>query len=268
MTGHQSLCDNTMEKVAKYIIEKKISSDSLAIFWLGQAGFVFKTPDGKIIYIDPYLSDCVDRAHGFKRLMSTVIEPGEVTADFIISTHQHLDHLDIDTIPIIAKNSKAKFIGPSPCMEKCLELGVDKKRLIEIKCGDEIKLGNIRLIGVFADHGELDPEAIGMVLDFQFTRVYVTGDTAYSPDKMGKVISLKPEIIIPVINGAFGNMNPEEAALLTRDVHAKVAIPCHFWMFAEQNGDPMAFIEACKKYAPNATPVLISQGKEYIYQTS
>lgn len=45
----------------------------------------------------------------------------------------------------------------------------------------------------------------------------------------------------------------------------KVAIPCHFWMFAEQNGDRGAFIEACKKYAPNVTPVLISQGKEYHY---
>ena len=33
--------------------------DELALFWLGQAGFLIKTPAGRAIAIDPYFSDYV-----------------------------------------------------------------------------------------------------------------------------------------------------------------------------------------------------------------
>jgi len=44
------------------IFSKKVQATQvpvghLAIFWLGQAGFVYKTPANRVIYIDPYLSD-------------------------------------------------------------------------------------------------------------------------------------------------------------------------------------------------------------------
>ena len=34
-----------------------VARNSLAIFWLGGASFVFKTSGGSVVYIDPYLSD-------------------------------------------------------------------------------------------------------------------------------------------------------------------------------------------------------------------
>lgn len=254
-----------MGNVAQNIMKKKVEPGSLAIFWLGQAGFVFKTVKGEIVYIDPYLTDCVERLHGFKRLMPAVIEPLEVRANFIIITHLHEDHLDIDALPEIAKRSEIKFIGPSECMKKCYRLGIGKDHLIKIVEGDKRDLNDTGLLAVYANHGELAPEAIGVILDFQFVRVYVTGDTSYSPQKMTKAISMKPEIIIPVINGKFGNMNPEEAALLVRDVQARVAIPCHFWTFAEHDGDPASFVKACREKAPEVKVVLLKQGECYTY---
>ena len=68
-----------------------------------------------------------------------------------------------------------------------------------------------------------------------------------------------------MINGQFGNMNPEEAAKLARDAEAKVAIPCHFWTFAEHNGDPGKFIEACRQITPEVKVELIVQGGCYVY---
>lgn len=39
----------------------------ISVFFLGQAGFAFKTPQGETIAVDPYLSDCCNRHFGFKR---------------------------------------------------------------------------------------------------------------------------------------------------------------------------------------------------------
>ena len=39
----------------------KCREGSLALYWLCQAGFAFKTSAGQIVYIDPYLSDVVER---------------------------------------------------------------------------------------------------------------------------------------------------------------------------------------------------------------
>ena len=61
-------------------------------------------------------------------------------------------------------------------------------------------------------------------------------------------------------------MNGVEAARLARDAHAKVAIPCHFWMFAEHYGNPAEFLQACKEFAPLVCPVLMTQGERFIYQ--
>ena len=36
------------------------------IFFLGQAGFVFKSSTGTVLGVDLYLSDCVERFDGFK----------------------------------------------------------------------------------------------------------------------------------------------------------------------------------------------------------
>ena len=40
------------------IKETIIPDGSIGIWWLGQAGFVIKLPNDKIIIMDVYLSDC------------------------------------------------------------------------------------------------------------------------------------------------------------------------------------------------------------------
>lgn len=57
------------KSIAEKISQTKVKPGSLAVCWLAQAGFVFKTSDGKIIYVDPYLTDYVaypaEVWHGF-----------------------------------------------------------------------------------------------------------------------------------------------------------------------------------------------------------
>jgi L-ascorbate 6-phosphate lactonase len=56
-----------------------------------------------------------------------------------------------------------------------------------------------------------------------------------------------------------------EAARLAGDAGAKVAIPCHFWMFAEHGGNPAQFLEACKEHAPKVHPLLMSPGERFVF---
>lgn len=249
--------------VARSIRRCRVPAGSVAVFWLGQAGFVFKTPAGKVAYVDPYLSDSVERLFSFKRLMAGVVRPEEVQADAVLISHHHDDHLDVDAVPVIAARTRARFAAPPQAAARLKELGVPRERLVEVREGDRVDLGFVAAHAVFADHGELAPDAIGWVLDFGSARVYVTGDTGYRPDRMAAAAAMKPDLIIPVINGAYGNMTSADAAALTRDVGARVAIPCHFWMFAEHGGDPAAFRAECARLSPATQVVLMTQGGCY-----
>jgi L-ascorbate 6-phosphate lactonase len=120
--------------------------------------------------------------------------------------------------------------------------------------------------GVYADHGELAPDALGVVLDLEGIRVYHTGDTAYRPEEFKLAIEMRPDILIPCINGAYGNLNSEEAALLTGAVSPRLAIASHFWMFVEHNGNPQSYIEACSKLAPKVEAVVMKPGERRLFR--
>jgi L-ascorbate 6-phosphate lactonase len=103
------------------------------------------------------------------------------------------------------------------------------------------------------------------VFDFDGITVYHTGDTAHRPEEFKAAVALKPDILLPCINGAFGNMNATEAALLTELAAPRVVIPTHFWMFVEQNGNPAQFLQLCKERAPKTQALLLKPGEEFIF---
>jgi L-ascorbate 6-phosphate lactonase len=257
-------------RLAQKIHDVQVEKGSLAIFWIAQAGFVFKTDSGKVIYIDPYLSNCVNRMlsaeyYGFKRIMQTPIEPEEVDADWVVCTHFHPDHFDYDAIPVFARNLRIRFVGAPDCRTEFEKLGVDQNRVSILQKGQTLNFGDFKLTGVAADHGELAPDALGVLLQVGDIKVWQVADTAYRPDLWQDIFQMGIDVIIPPINGAFGNLDGIEAARLAGDARAKVAIPCHFWMFAEHGGSPAQFLDACKTYAPDVKPLLMSQAELFFY---
>jgi L-ascorbate 6-phosphate lactonase len=260
-----------MIELSRQIRELFVPPGSLGIFWLGQAGFVFKTPAGKIIYTDPYLTGSVQEAlpeygFGFKRLTPSLLEPEEVEADYVISTHSHADHFDVQAVPVIARSPRPHFIGAPDCRELYLQAGAPPERFTILHAGERLDLDGVQLSGVYADHGELAPDALGLWFDFAGITVWQVGDSAYRPDAWQELFERGVDVLIPPINGAFGNLNEEEAARLAHDVHARVVIPCHFWTFPLHGGDPAKFLEACKQHAPEVRPLLMAQGEGMIYQ--
>jgi L-ascorbate 6-phosphate lactonase len=207
----------------------------------------------------------VERLVGFKRMMACPIAAEEVKAYLIVFTHEHLDHLDTDALPILARHSGANFAGPIECMKEFEKLGIAQSRCHLLEEGKSILIGDTRVHAVYADHGELAPDALGVVFDFGGIKVYHTGDTAYRPEEMKPAIEMKPDILLPCINGAFGNMNAEEAAQFTKLIAPRVVMPTHFWMFVEQNGNPAEFLRLCSEYAPETKAILVKPGEELIF---
>jgi L-ascorbate 6-phosphate lactonase len=244
----------------------QVPAGRLAIFWLGQAGFGYKTPAGLVIYIDPYLSNCVHRLlknerFGFKRIMPTLMEAEEVEADHIVCTHSHPDHFDYDAIPVLARKPSIHFTTAPDCRAEFEKLRVPAEKYTIIEKGQTLDYGDCKLTGVYADHGDLAPLALGILLQVGEIRVWQVGDTAFRPDQWQDIFQNGVDVLIPPINGAYGNLDSVQAAQLAQASQAKIVIPCHFWMFAEHGGDPAQFMEACKVYAPDAKPLLMSQGE-------
>lgn len=259
-----------MKSLNEIIKNTHVPPNNLAIFWLGQAGFIFKSASGKIIYIDPYLTEYVQRAlpeygNGFKRLMPKLIEPEQVYADYVISTHSHQDHLDADALPGLLKNPRIHFIGAPDCQAIYEQNGVPAERFTILHLGETLELDDIHLTGVFADHGELTPDALGVLIEINGIKIWQVGDSAYRPDKWLELFGQEIDILIPPINGAFGNLNAVDAAKLAYDAHPKLVIPCHFWMFAMHYGSPAEFLSACESFAPQTKTMLMTQGECFMY---
>ena len=247
------------------IARKTVRANEIAIFWLGQAGFLIKDDQGRTVAIDPYLTDCCERAFSFKRLSPKLISPSELETDVLFSTHDHLDHFDIDAIPILMAGGQTKFVGSATSVSKCAEMGIAEDRLSALGEGDTLDLGWVKFTAVYADHGDLAPDAIGVLVSINGALIYYTGDTAYRPEKMSSAMAAKPDIIILPINGAYGNMDAKGAAYLVRDTGAKYAIPCHYWTFAVHGGNPQAFDDIMKADVPGSRAVFLRQGEAFSY---
>ena len=121
-------------KLAEEIKALQVQPGSLGIFWLAQAGFVYKTPGGTVVYVDAYLTDCVHRLlgdvmYGFKRIIPPPLTPEEVEADVVVCTHSHADHFDYDAVPILALNPHIQFVAAPDCRAEFEKLGVPEDAL-------------------------------------------------------------------------------------------------------------------------------------------
>ncbi len=251
--------------LAQKISNTQVAEGQVAIFYLAQAGFAFKTPGGTVLFMDPYLSDCCERMFEFKRMIPPVIKAGEVQCDIFASTHSHADHLDADGMAIIAKNTDTVFLGAADCRETYETLGIDDGRVTIIDEGQECVIKDITFRGIYADHGDLAPDAIGMLMTIGDINIYNAADTSYQPEEILKSLGEPVDVMIAPINGAFGNLDHNEACKLAADVKPKVVIASHFGMFIQHGGSPSAFLAEAENLPAGITPVVLAPGETLIY---
>ncbi len=201
---------------------------------LGQSGYIVKTANTEII-IDPYLSDSVNRVAGRPRLLPIPIDPADIFCDAVICTHDHLDHLDPDTVAHINENQL--FITTAEGKEKLISLG--KTNVKALSMGETLKIGDITLTAVFADH---TVEAFGLIVNAENKTLYFSGDTLFN-ERLFEISEYKPDATFICINGRLGNMNVNEALTIAKKIGAKTNIPNHYDMFASNSENPHLFAD-------------------------
>ncbi len=251
---------------AQTVATSTVERGTLKVFFLGQAGFVIKTPGNELTAIDPYLSNCCERYFGFKRLMPRILAADELVFDHLLITHAHYDHFDPDSIPALMANGKTRLIGARDILPECERLGL-KDNITTLAVGEMARAGDLTVTGMPCDHGDLAPDALGLLIEGEGKRIFLMGDTAYRPDLLENPLLQGLDLLILPINGAFGNLNEREAALVIQKLQPKLSIPCHYWNFAEHGGNPGLFQAAMSEICPNADYYLMYQGEGLTIET-
>lgn len=220
----------------------------MKITWLSQGSFLFES-NGTRILIDPYMSDCLE-AKGLKRMIEFPLTFEALKPDLLICTHDHLDHLDPETVRRIADVYPETIVaGPSSCCEHFKTLGVAESQITLLERGKPVCQGLIKITPVMAIHS--DPEAVGLVIETEDKKIYLSADSEYADDLVCP-LTRNCELILICINGRLDNMSLDEALNVVKAAKPLMALPMHYGLFAENTADPQPFIDDCIKNSINS----------------
>jgi L-ascorbate metabolism protein UlaG (beta-lactamase superfamily) len=215
------------------------ASGKAEVLWLGQASFRIKSPGGKTIVVDPWITGGPKTPAPFKTDLSAL---GKV--DVLLVTHAHVDH--IGDAPAIAKLNNTKLYGPADMVTPLITLGLIPAELGHRfnKTGSVKPVAGIKVTAVRAEHSSLlvwkNPatdkqeshpagEPVGYIIELENGfKIWHMGDTGLFGDM--KFISdyYKPDLVLIPIGGNF-TMGPEDAAYAIRElIKPKFVLPMHY----------------------------------------
>jgi L-ascorbate 6-phosphate lactonase len=248
-----------------------VPRNAVAIWWLGQNGFIFKTSEGTLLSTDLYLTDnCAtvlpDIGLDVRRQVPVFIAPDELDVDCYVCTHNHADHTDPATIRGLRNKDTMQFIGPHPSCDIYRQEGVDSGRIVPAWPQCELEFRDIHIRGTFAlPTDDTDLNHMGYVFTFgKGPRLYMTGDTDAS-ELLASAGKYSPDLAITCINGGFNNLSHWEAAELMGKIKPKAAIPCHYDMFKDNAVDPKQFRASLKLRAPGVGYQELEHAKPWVF---
>jgi L-ascorbate 6-phosphate lactonase len=253
----------------KQIREYRVEKGSVAIWWLGQNGFIFRSPEGTLASVDLYLTDSCATLRtdiDLNRAVPILITPEELEVDIFTCTHNHQDHTDPYTIRALHHKDTTHFVGPIPTCEVYAAEGIEQSRIVRAWPKSEYEERDFRTIGTFAlPTDDTDLNHMGFIFQFGHgPKIYITGDTDFH-ELLGAAGKHEPDIMITCINGGFNNLSHWEAAQVVGMVKPKVAVPCHYDMFADNRVDPQQFRAQLAIQGVSAKYQELEHGKPFIF---
>jgi L-ascorbate 6-phosphate lactonase len=237
------------------------SSGQVALWWLGQAGFLYRA-SGVTALLDPFLAP-----HEGRRFETMLLPDTATGIDVILCSHEHIDHFDARSIPALAAASPgARIVVPRPIVSMVTELGIAEDRVIGTQPGEKVEIEGVWIHPVPARHGvEIDDAytfgtelSDGLVLYLVFVlesdgvRIYHAGDTILYDGMAEGLRDIGVDVAMLPINGRdsyresaglVGNLDERESAFLTREMGAETLIPMHYELFAHNRGYPARVLD-------------------------
>lgn len=213
----------------------------LRAFWIGHAS-AYVEIDGLRMLLDPVFAERVSPLPvGPRRFHPPPVALADLPRiDAVLISHDHYDHLDMDTVRHLAAGGSRLFVplGTGAHLERW---GVPASQVQEMEWWQEHALGNVRIVCTPSRHYS------GRGLDRSNTlwsswsvlgpnhRFFYSGDTGYSRLFREIGTRLGPFDMAFVKIGAYGpgaswvdiHMPPEQAVQVHRDVRARRMFPVH-----------------------------------------
>ncbi len=220
-----------------------MAKNGVAIKYLGHSTFLFTTPAGKKLLIDPWVSSNPACPEADKKIDSL---------DTMLITHGHFDHI-YDALSL-----SREFEPKIGCIFEIANWLGRKglKNASAMNKGGSQQLNDVRVTMVDARHScgitEEDGsivyggEAAGFVVEFgNGFKVYHCGDTSVFGDM--KIISelYSPDVVLLPCGDLF-TMGPKEAAYACQLMRPRRVIPMHYGTFPALVGTPEQLKELTK----------------------
>lgn len=223
-----------------------LRSEALSVTWYGHSTVLVEV-DGYRVLTDPIWSDrcSPSRTVGPQRLHPNPTPLEALPAlDAVLISHDHYDHLDMDTVLRLTRSQRSPFVVPLGVGAHLRDWGIPPHRVVELDWNEQTRIGDLTLVCTPARHfsGRFMVRNTTLwsswVLRGPEHRVYFGGDTGYSAS-FGHIgadhgpfdITLMP---IGAYNTAWPDihMNPEEAVRAHRDMtDSGLLIPIHWCTF-------------------------------------
>jgi L-ascorbate metabolism protein UlaG (beta-lactamase superfamily) len=255
----------------------------VVFLWLGQSGFVLRG-NACTLAVDPFLAQHPDR------LYAPPLMPDQVAGlDAVVVTHDHLDHLDEESLPVLAEASPgAVFVVPEPVVERVVGLGIAAERVAGVQPDRALELDGATIHPIPASHGDDVAEGygfgfhrsdglyryLGYVFDFGGVRVYHAGDTIPYEGMEERLRGLRVDVALLPINGRdneregrgiVGNLDEEEATELAAAIGTDLLVPMHHDMFAWNPGSPERLVELAQARHPELQVLVPSRARRFVY---
>jgi L-ascorbate metabolism protein UlaG (beta-lactamase superfamily) len=220
----------------------------LAVSWFGHSTALVEI-DGYRVLTDPVWSDRCSPSDvvGPQRLHPPPVRlEGLPAVDAVVISHDHYDHLDIDTVRALARMQRAPFFVPLGVGAHLRSWGIPDERVVELDWNQSAQVDELTVICMPARHfsGRFLSRNNTLWASWAFIgprhRAYFGGDTGYTKSfaEIGADHGPFDLTLMPI--GAYNtawpdiHMNPEEAVQAHLDVtnsRSGLLVPIHWGTF-------------------------------------